>query len=483
MSPLEILRAREAELRAQIDANRKRGTELLGKKALTEEERAEIQTLTEAAARDRNDLAAVDAQIRSEEDAEQRSAQVRAAQVATGTVPQARAGGAQVTREERTYTQEKDRRGEASFFADSFRAVQLNNSAAMERLARHGREVEVEREGVQTRATTTSSFAGLVVPQYLIDQYALVLRAGRPLANICNRMPLPDQGMQFLVPRGTTGASAASQATENANVSSTDEVWANVTVNVATIAGQQDISRQSLERGTPGIDQIVYNDLGRAYSAELDRQVANGSGASGQMLGILQTAGINASTAYGAAATPVTFFLKTAGGLNGVASAGTAIAPNVIVMHPRRWYWLSSQVDSANRPLVTPVGEGLQIFNGMAVNTYPGGYSGDEPGGARIVGYMHGLPVIIDTNIPTNVGGGSTEDVAIEMDSSQALLWEDGDGMPRQLRFEQTLGNQLTVKLVCYGYAAFTAGRYPVAFSKVGGADATGANGQQAPAF
>jgi hypothetical protein len=68
------------------------------------------------------------------------------------------------------------------------------------------------------------------------------------------------------------------------------------------------------------------------------------------------------------------------------------------------------------------------------------------------------------------------------MDPMHALLWEDGDGMPKQLRFEQTLGNQLTVKLVVYGYAAFTAGRYPGAFGKTGGLDVTG-GGQIAPAF
>ena len=43
------------------------------------------------------------------------------------------------------------------------------------------------------------------------------------------------------------------------------------------------------------------------------------------------------------------------------------------------------------------------------------------------------------------------------------LLWEDGDGMPRQLKFEETLAGNLTVKLVAFGYSAFTAGRYPKA--------------------
>ena len=91
-------------------------------------------------------------------------------------------------------------------------------------------------------------------------------------------LPLPDQGMSLILPRGTTGVSAAIQATENSSVSSTDEVWANVTLPVATIAGQQIVSRQSLERGTPGLDQLIYMDLAGAYAAALDTQLLTGSG-------------------------------------------------------------------------------------------------------------------------------------------------------------------------------------------------------------
>jgi HK97 family phage major capsid protein len=95
----------------------------------------------------------------------------------------------------------------------------------------------------------------------------------------------------------------SSQATENSALQNTDEVWGNLTVPVATIGGQQDVSRQTLERGTPGIDQIVYMDLAGAYHQELDRQVIAGSGASGQMLGVLNTASTSQSTAFGGVVT------------------------------------------------------------------------------------------------------------------------------------------------------------------------------------
>ncbi|OJV23341.1 MAG: hypothetical protein BGO26_10260 [Actinobacteria bacterium 69-20] len=95
---------------------------------------------------------------------------------------------------------------------------------------------------------------------------------------------------------------------------------------------------------------------------------------------------------------------------------------------------------------------------------------------------MQGLPVITDANIPTNVGTQS-EDQVLVLDTAHPLLWEDGSGIPTQFRLEQTLGGQLTVKLVVYSYIAFTAGRYPGAVGVVGGKDATAGQGLIAPTF
>jgi hypothetical protein len=48
-------------------------------------------------------------------------------------------------------------------------------------------------------------------------------------------------------------------------------------------------------------------------------------------------------------------------------------------------------------------------------------------------------------------------------------LWERNDD-PVTLAFEQQAGTSLQVQLVAYGYAAFTAGRYPAASGVVSGA-------------
>lgn len=440
-------------------------------------------------------VAAVDAQIdqltaglaeaEQEERREARAAELRRQLVPAGEQRAERpAGGAHVTSEERTYTPVKSSRGIASFFVDQYRMTHNGDLSARARLERHAQEVTVEGEGMSQRAASTGSFAGLVVPQYLIDLAAPVLRSGRPAANAVQGLPLPEQGMSLVIPRGTTGASAGSQATQNTNVSSTDEVWQDLNVPVVTVSGQQDVSRQSLERGAPGIDEMIYLDLAAAYHAEIDRQILNGSGTGNQMLGMLQTAGRLVAAAYGAAITAGAFNRKVAGGIANMGGSGTRIQPDLIIAHPRRWGWLTGGEDSQGRPLVVPgVGGPMNV---VALNVNPGsqGASGDgtETGSFTSQGSIQGLPLVTDGNVPTNVGTNA-EDTAVVVDRSNCLLWEEGDGQPKQLRFEQTSGNTLTTKLVIYGYAAFTSGRYPQAVAQVGGSDTVAGNGQIAPAF
>lgn len=380
--------------------------------------------------------------------------------------------------EPRTYTAHTNASEQRSFFADAYRSQFKNDRNATERLERHAKEVEVHGE-MSERATTTGSFAGLVIPQYLPEMAAPVLRNGRPTANIVARHQIPDQGMNLVIQRGTTGATAAVQTAENTAVSNTDEVWADLTIPVRTISGQQDVSRQSLERGY-GMDDLIYTDLAKAYAAALDVQVISGSGSSGQCLGILNTGGINAATLFGAAPTAASFGSKVAGQNAAIFGAGMGLGPDVMVMHPRRWGWLTSLSDTTGRPIVTA--NVIQNFNALAVGSIVGDNVADSA--TPFVGYHNsGLPVLLDNNLPTNVGTES-EDIVLILDSDELHLWEDGDGMPRQLSFEQTTGGSLTTKLLVYSYVAFTAGRYPQAVGKIGGLDTGGATfGLVAPVF
>jgi HK97 family phage major capsid protein len=387
---------------------------------------------------------------------------------------------ARIGQEPRTYSRQTAREGK-SWISDAYNATERNVTAARERLERHAREVEVEGE-MTKRAVNTGAVAGLIPPQYLLDMAAPVLRAGRPFANLCNHHELPDEGMSVIIPRGTTGSSATAQATENSAVSSTDEAWSNLTVPVCTVAGQAPVSRQALERGV-GMDEILFMDLCRAYASQIDNYAINGTGSSGQPLGLVNTSGINAATAFGAAPTVTNVSLKIAGQIAAVTAAGAGIFPNLLVMAGRRWGWFTGQVDTTGRPVVTV--NQMGPLNALGLITAPGKSGGDpDPiAGATIIGFhSSGLPILTDLNTPITVGTES-EDLILVADMFEQHLWEDGDGSPNQLSFEQTAGNNLTTTLVVYNYMAYTCGRYPNSVGKVGGLDTVGGQGLVAPSF
>ncbi len=347
-----------------------------------------------------------------------------------------------------------------SFFRDAWLMRERQDFAAQERLERNSREqrdVIVDRYGAdQFRDVGSSAFSGLVVPQYLVDLVAPLARSGSPLLNaLVSRVQLPVEGLTVNVSRITTGSTVAAQAAENTAVSETDMDDTLLTVNVRTYAGQQDVSRQSLERGA-GIDQVVYNDLARAYMSTVDSAIINADGTAGTHLGIRSTAGIISVAYTDASPTIPELYPKVADAVQQVES-GLYRAPSIILMHPRRWRWLTAGVDSQNRPYVVPNQNGP--FNALAV--------ADAPAYGQVVGLFHGLPVITDANIPTNLGGG-TEDVILVLATPDLVFWQEADGMPRQLRFEQVQAPQ-SIRLAVWGYSAFTAGRYPLANATIGG--------------
>ena len=354
-------------------------------------------------------------------------------------------GQAVVKEEPLTYRQ--DNQKDVSFVKDFIDSVVSKDVAASERIQRHQQEMVLTRDG------TTASFAGLVVPQYLTDLAAPLARAGRPFADQCRNLPLPDSGMTLNISRVTTGSTAAIQATENSAISETDVDDTLLTSNISTIASGQQLSRQAMERGT-GIDALVTGDMASAMSTTLDNQLINGSGSSGQLLGISQVSGINGVTYTDASPTAAEFYKKLLDAIQQI-NSGIYRAPDLIVMHPRRAAWLASESDGNQRPLVVPVANVPQNTIGT------GPVAGYGNTGLQIAG----IPIVTDANIRTDLGAG-TEDAVYVVSRGDMLLFEDGDMM---MRMDETAGLNLTLTLVMYSYVGFVPGRYPKAISAITG--------------
>jgi hypothetical protein len=355
---------------------------------------------------------------------------------------------ARVGREERTY-HEGNTRGGAPFLRDVVAQYLYRDIEAETRLSRHMAEERVERGAYLERAAGTSAFAGLTVPQYLTQMYAPAVAARRPFADAMTKLPLPSAGMTVNISRITTATSVALQ-TENNAVSETNIDDTLLTVNVQTAAGQQTLSRQAIDRGT-GIEDVVMMDLQRRYATTLDSTVVN-----------------QATTGLLAVATDITYDDASPTGpelypklLAGASASEAALlgqaTPDIALMHSRRWYWLAKEMTST-WPMIGNQGIPTQNAGVNYNQRYGSGFRGLLP---------NGMAVVIDNNLPTNLGGG-TEDSIIIVPSEESFLWEDPNA-PQFIRAEQTAAASLGVLLVLYGYFAYTMGRYANSHQEITG--------------
>lgn len=369
---------------------------------------------------------------RAGEVVEQESRKSAAAAAVPFTVP-AFAKGSHT--EERTYR--PDLRDQ-SFFGDAYKWHDRSDRQAGERIERHMRESEVEHRDI-----TTGTLNGLVPPLYLLDQAALLARAGRVLADAYPKYPLPPTGMTMYATRVTTSPATAIQTSQNTAAQETDIVTTDISFGVNSIIGVQDISRQALQRGAI-TDQLIMNELVADYAQKLDTQLISGSGSNGQHKGLLN---ISATTVSWTGTTVASFYSKVVGALSGVAS-NRYRAAEVIIMAPRRWHWLLAQSDTSGRPIVVPnPGAGFNVMG-------TGGTSVDA-----VAGTLAGVPVIVDGNMSLVEGASTNEDRVIVTRLTDAVFAE-GDLMT--FSFEQYVTPPTTIRLAVMGYSAFTAERYAV---------------------
>ena len=355
------------------------------------------------------------------------------------------ASPAYVIKEELTYSE----RTAGNFLNDAMKAQFGNDYEARERIQRHQNEMSVEM-----RAASTSSFDGLVVPQYLVDLYAPLARAGRPFADAARKHTMPQQGMSVVISRITTGTDVAYQTSQNTAAVTQDPDDTTLTVNINTIAGQNSVSKQALMRGY-NIENIVLGDLIRAYNTKLDNSLLNGTGANGQPLGLAgMTTGILV-TYTATTGTVAGVFPKIADAIQQVQSTIFA-SPNAILMHPRRLGFFLAGLDGSNRPLVVPTANNPQ--NAMGVGTGLPSYGNS--------GYsLLGLPIITDANIATNLGTSTNQDAIYVVDLNECHLWEEA---PTYVKFEEPAG-KVAINIVLFGYSAFTSLRYPGAIAAING--------------
>ncbi len=172
-------------------------------------------------------------------------------------------------------------------------AFEMECSAAVgDKLGREARGLFVPNEVQQRDLTVGTATAGghTVATNLLAQSFIELLR---------NKMALSRMGITTLsglvgniaIPRQTGGATAYWVAESGAPTES-QQAFDQVPMSPKTVGAYSDISRKLLLQSSIDVEAFVRNDLASVLALELDRVGINGSGASNQPRGVLQTSGI-----------------------------------------------------------------------------------------------------------------------------------------------------------------------------------------------
>lgn len=429
-------------------------------RGLTPEESTKYQEARAKLVATDEELVEVEARIADAEADEAREAQIADIRKQAGVAETRSESTFVVTKDEGVYRRFTDHQGHTvadpngpSYFRDLVTAqLGLEGRAkAQERLAINARAAA--NEAKETRALTTTDGAGgdMVPPLWMVNEYIQLARAARPLADRVRNMALPKGTDSLNIPRIATGTAVAEQAIQNTAVQNTDATTGAISAAVTTLAGQQVIAVQLIEQSPLNMDDILLADLALDYAQKVDVFcLSNNVAGKRGLLNVTGTNAVTLSTTGFAALYP-----KLADATQQVYTQ-RFLPPDTILMHPRRWASLLGSLDTQNRPLVLPGGgaelNALASSNGLTAQ--------------GVAGSIMGVPVVLDPNIPTNMGAGTNQDPILVFRAQDSILWE---GAANAEAFRETKADQLSVLLRFYRYVAFTGERYAKSISVING--------------
>lgn len=335
------------------------------------------------------------------------------------------------------------------YFRDLVFAKTKNDPEALMRLERHGKQVIAESRDVTTADAGAAAF---IPPLYMGQDWIDKAVASRRFADALPKIPLSERGKTMDFPRVATAPDTAVQAAEGDAVNETDLDGETYSVSKVTIAGQNDVSIQSLEFSDPSIDTIIMRELLKSYNQKLDYQLIYGTGANGQHRGIktvvVSDSGNTETLSSGGADD---LLGKIYSAVSQVATNSPGNEAQTILLHPRRAAWMASHRD-ANGNLF----QQGQLF--LAAGGQDVGF----------VGNVAGLRVIRDSNISTTLA--TTQDDVYVMDIDELMLAE---GALRTRVLQEVLSGTLQVRIQLYAFSAFAGGRRPKCITRISGAGLT----------
>lgn len=126
------------------------------------------------------------------------------------------------------------------------------------------------------------------------------------------------------VPKQTGSATAYWLANEATGITEGNQTFGQMALTPKNVGGYTEISRQLMMQSDPSAEMIVMNDLGQVVALGVDSAALNGTGSSGQPLGVLATSGIGSVSGSSLAYAGVLEFQTDVASSNALVNPGSA---------------------------------------------------------------------------------------------------------------------------------------------------------------
>lgn len=205
-----------------------------------------------------------------------------------------------------------------------------------------------EKEEYRAYTSTTTNEGAEFMPETWVNEFGLLMRKLTPVGNLCRTIVIPDSDIVHM-PKMTDqdiavyGATDVQTGTLNATQNTSD-----VTFTPIALTAKFQLSKTAARRGSrTNLPSLLVQDLSRQMGYGLENGLCNGSGSSAPG-GIFNTGGI--STAQDVEAVLSLDGIKACKNKVGAEHWGNLSA----VMHQNAFSDLEREVDSQNRPILTP---------------------------------------------------------------------------------------------------------------------------------
>lgn len=178
------------------------------------------------------------------------------------------------------------------------------------------------------------------------------------------------------IPRQSGAGTAGWLASEAATITESNQTLQQVALSPKTVGAYTEVSRQLMLQSNPSAEGIVTADLATVTALAVDAGILNGSGASGQPTGIINTAGVGSVVGTALAFDDIVEFQSDVAGANVMPMAGGyATTPSVASLCIQRVKYPST---------ASPLWEG-SVWNGM-VQGFPAMSSLQIPAAVMLFG-------------------------------------------------------------------------------------------------